>query len=94
MNWNWWYIPLFLGTVMLLWVLDVLRDIRDSLRHIEETLVRIPGDADQRSEVMAIAIPNSCRSRFRDDGDHCSDGKPITFRRSSEWRSASSESFS
>jgi len=56
--------------------------------------LRIPGDADQRSEVMAIAIPNSCRSRFRDDGDHCSDGKPITFRRSSEWRSASSESFS
>jgi hypothetical protein len=56
--------------------------------------VRIPGDADQRSEVMAITIPNSCRSRFRDDGDHCSDGKPITFRWSSEWRSASSESFS
>jgi hypothetical protein len=59
-----------------------------------ELLVRIPGDADQRSEVMAIAIPNSCGSRFRDDGDHCSDGKPISFRRSSEWRSASSESFS
>ena len=38
MNWNWWYIPLFLGTVMLLWVLDVLRDIRDSLRHVEELL--------------------------------------------------------
>jgi hypothetical protein len=55
--------------------------------------MRIPGDADQRSEVMAIAIPKSCRSRFRDDGDHCSDGKPISFRRSSEWRSASSESF-
>jgi hypothetical protein len=61
----------------------------EGLRH-----VRIPSDADQRSEVMAITIPNSCRSRFRDDGDHCSDGKPITFRRSSEWRSASSESFS
>jgi len=38
MNWNWWYIPLFLGTFMLLWVLDVLREIRDSLRHIEELL--------------------------------------------------------
>jgi len=23
--------------------------------------VRIPSDADQRSEVMAIAIPNGCR---------------------------------
>jgi hypothetical protein len=56
--------------------------------------LRIPRDADQRSEVMAITIPNSCRSRFRDDGDHCSDGKPISFWRSSEWRSASSESFS
>jgi hypothetical protein len=41
--------------------------------------VRIPSDADQHSEVMAIAIPKSCRSRFRDDGDHCSDGKPISF---------------
>ena len=58
------------------------------------TILRIPSDADQRSEVMAIAIPKSCRSRFRADGDHHSDGKPITFRRSSEWRSASSESFS
>jgi hypothetical protein len=55
--------------------------------------LRIPGDADQRSDRMAITIPKSCRSRFRDDGDRCSDGKPITFRRSSEWRSASSESF-
>jgi hypothetical protein len=37
-----------------------------------------------------------CRARgsgCQDDGDHCSDGKPITFRRSSERRSASSESF-
>jgi len=41
--------------------------------------VRIPSDADQRSEVMAIAIPKSCRSRFRDDGDHYSDRMPITF---------------
>jgi hypothetical protein len=40
-------------------------------------LARIPGNADQRSEVLAIAI--------RDDGDHDSDGKPITFRRLSEW---------
>jgi len=56
--------------------------------------LRIPGDADQRSDLMAIAIPKLCRSRFRDDGDHCSDGKPIRFRRFSEWRSASSESFS
>jgi hypothetical protein len=55
--------------------------------------VRIPSDGDQRSDLMAIAIPKSCRSRFRDDGDHCSDGKPITFRLSSEWRSTSSESF-
>jgi hypothetical protein len=38
MNWQWWYVPMFLGTVMLLWVIDVLRDIRDSLRRIEELL--------------------------------------------------------
>jgi hypothetical protein len=56
--------------------------------------LRIPGDADQRSDWMAIAIPTSCRSRFRDDGDHYSDGKPISFRWSPEWRSVSSESFS
>jgi hypothetical protein len=61
-------------------------------RPVPPTL-RIPGDADQRSDLMAIAIPKSCRSRFRDDGDHYSDGKPITFRLSSERRSASSESF-
>jgi hypothetical protein len=42
--------------------------------------MRIPSDADQRSEVMAIAIPNSCRSRFQSDGDHYSKLKPITFR--------------
>jgi hypothetical protein len=47
-------------------------------------LLRIPSDGDQRSEVMAITIPNSCRSRFRVDGDRHSDGKPITFRRFSE----------
>jgi dUTP pyrophosphatase len=56
--------------------------------------LRIPGDADQRSDLMPIASPKSCRSRFRDNGDHYSDGKPISFRRSPEWRSASSESFS
>lgn len=38
MNWQWWYVPVFLGTVMLLWALDLLRDIRTSLRHIEELL--------------------------------------------------------
>jgi hypothetical protein len=38
MVWQWWYVPVFLGTVMLLWVLDVLRDIRDSLRRIEDLL--------------------------------------------------------
>jgi hypothetical protein len=38
--------------------------------------VRIPGDADQRSEVMAIAI--------RSHADHDSDGKPIDFRPFSE----------
>jgi len=42
---------------------------------------------------MAIAIPNWCRSRFRGDADHCSDGKPISFRRFSEWSSPSSELF-
>lgn len=31
--------------------------------------MRIPSDADQRSELMAIAIPNSCRSLFQSDGD-------------------------
>ena len=63
------------------------------VQNIEEWL-RIPGDADQRSDLMAIAIPKSWRSRFRDDGDHYSDGKPISFRWSPEWRSTSAESFS
>jgi hypothetical protein len=31
--------------------------------------LRIPSDADQRSELMAITIPNSCRSLFQSDGD-------------------------
>jgi hypothetical protein len=38
MNWKWWYVPVFLGSVILLWALDVLRDIRDSLRRIEDLL--------------------------------------------------------
>jgi hypothetical protein len=42
------------------------------------TLVRIPSDADQRSELMAITIPNSCRSPFQSDGDHRSKPVPIT----------------
>jgi hypothetical protein len=40
--------------------------------------VRIPSDADQRSELMAITIPNSCRSPFQSDGDHRSNPMPIT----------------
>jgi len=39
--------------------------------------VRIPGHADQRSGVMVISVPGSCRSRFRDDGDHNSGLMPI-----------------
>jgi len=69
-------------------------DTQDLVFAVSLTAVRIPSDANQRSEVMAIAIPRSCRSRFRDDGDHYSDRMPITFRRSSEWRSAWSESIS
>ena len=46
----------------------------------EPLKVRIPSDADQRSEVMPIAIPNSCRSPFQSDGDHHSKLMPITFR--------------
>jgi hypothetical protein len=40
--------------------------------------MRIPSDADQRSDLMAIAIPNSCRSPFQSDGDRRSKLKPIT----------------
>jgi len=40
--------------------------------------VRIPSDADQRSDLMAITIPNSCRSPFQSDGDHRSEPMPIT----------------
>ena len=31
--------------------------------------LRIPGDADQRSGLMAIRVPGGRRSRFRDDAD-------------------------
>jgi hypothetical protein len=40
--------------------------------------LRIPSDADQHSELMAITIPNSCRSVFQSDGDHRSKLMPIT----------------
>ena len=46
-----------------------------------EFRVRIPSDADQRSELMPIAIPKSCRSSFLGDGDHRSELMPITIRR-------------
>jgi hypothetical protein len=39
--------------------------------------VRIPGHADQRSGVMVISVPGSCRSGFRDDGDQDSGMMPI-----------------
>jgi hypothetical protein len=42
--------------------------------------LRIPSDADQRSDLMAIAIPVSCRSPFQSDGDHRSKPMPITRR--------------
>jgi hypothetical protein len=38
----------------------------------------IPGQADHDSGVMVIRIPGSCRSAFRDDGDHYSGLMPIT----------------
>lgn len=40
--------------------------------------LRIPSDTDQRSELMAITIPNSCRSLFQSDGDRRSKLMPIT----------------
>ena len=43
--------------------------------------MRIPSDADQRSELMPIAIPISCRSPFQSDGDHRSNPRPISFGR-------------
>ncbi|OGV61544.1 MAG: hypothetical protein A3K18_06985 [Lentisphaerae bacterium RIFOXYA12_64_32] len=47
------------------------------VRHISNHL-RIPSDADQRSELMPIAIPISCRSPFQSDGDHRSNPRPIS----------------
>ena len=44
----------------------------------EPFFMRIPSDADQRSELMAITIPNSSRSPFQSDGDHRSKLMPIT----------------
>jgi hypothetical protein len=53
----------------------------DHLDHVEPEdsadLLRIPGHADQRSGVMVISVPGSCRSGFRDDGDHDSGLMPI-----------------
>jgi hypothetical protein len=40
--------------------------------------MRIPSEADQRSDLMAIAIPKSCRSAFQSDGDQRSKLMPIT----------------
>jgi hypothetical protein len=39
--------------------------------------MRIPGDADHRSGLMAITIPGPWRSGFRDDADRCSGLMPI-----------------
>ena len=47
---------------------------------LAEFQVRIPSDADQRSDLKPIAIPISCRSPFQSDGDHRSNLMPITFR--------------
>jgi hypothetical protein len=35
--------------------------------------------------MMPITVPGRCRSRFRDDADHCSGLMPITNRRTPEW---------
>jgi len=40
--------------------------------------VRIPSDADRRSDLNPITIPNLCRSLFRGDADHRSELMPIT----------------
>jgi len=39
--------------------------------------VRIPSHADQDSDAMPIAIPRSCRSRFRRHADQGSELMPI-----------------
>ncbi|WP_321476878.1 hypothetical protein [uncultured Paludibaculum sp.] len=41
--------------------------------------LRIPSDADQRSDLKPITIPNLCRSPFRGDADRRSELMPITF---------------
>jgi hypothetical protein len=38
-------------------------------RRSRPNMLRIPSDADQRSDLMAIAIPKSCRSAFQSEGD-------------------------
>ena len=43
--------------------------------------LRIPSDADQRSELMAITIPKSWRSSFQGDGDQRSKLMPKMGRR-------------
>jgi hypothetical protein len=40
--------------------------------------MRIPGHADQRSGVMVISVPRSCRSVFRDHADQNSGMMAIT----------------
>ena len=57
-------------------VFNALRLALYSLRQGDQ--VRIPSDADQRSELMPIAIPISCRSPFQSDGDHRSNPRPIS----------------
>jgi hypothetical protein len=42
-----------------------------------ECLVHIPGHADHDSGAKPIRVPGSCRSGFRDDGDHGSGLMPI-----------------
>jgi hypothetical protein len=52
---------LLLALTLFQHLIDGFRN-HDLRQHVADllgvTLVRIPGDADQRSEVMAIAIPN------------------------------------
>jgi hypothetical protein len=67
------------ATEMASWSMEEIMAVQLAAAHIDSPLMG-----------MALAQDKA----FRDDGDHCSDGKPITFRPTSEWRSASSESFS
>ena len=52
--------------------------VKRILEQMSISSMRIPSDADQRSDLMAIAVPNSCRSPFQSDGDHRSKPMPIT----------------